>query len=621
MTEIEIRSLEGREFISYALAKPKGFTVADIFAFTALKYPNHRCLVYTGCERYKPSSVTFTELDILSNKVANWCFHNLSLEKQDCIALFMENRIEFVALWLGFCKAGVRVAFLNNTIKGEPLRHSIKICSAKYLIYGSELSSSVSLSNPNITTIEISSLLETNSNPTSNLIQSSSSTPINPRIREGIKFSDILGFIYTSGTTGLPKAVNISHIKYFAFSFGYKREPLCITDKDVVYSSGMPLYHSAACGIGTGMMIRYGSCQVIRKKFSSKEWLSDVRKYKATVFQYIGEICRYIYNAMENEHDVQNSLRFGCGNGLSTDIWHKFQTKFEIGSICEFYGATEGNGSFRNVVRVDNLKCGNLEGLGCVGKVNNPTIPFEDGKPKVRFLKYDVDSEELVRDEDGNFVDTDKSANEPGECVFPEIAGRLGTSFVGYTNKSASKKKMIQSKISVNGKEKTITYVRTGDLLSCDVNGWVKFVDRIGDTFRWKGENVSTSEVAAQLAKFIGAAEVLVYGVSVPGAEGRAGCAAVVLKEYKNIEEQINMLHSFAQQNLPSFACPLFYRVQKKAFVTGTFKHQKSVLKKEGIYCDNYSNDDKLFHANLKDKQCRLVTKEYIETAFPRIKL
>jgi len=233
-------------------------------------------------------------------------------------------------------------------------------------------------------------------------------------------------------------------------------------------SVGMPLYHSSAGGIGTRFVLHYGCCQVIKKRFSASSWLEDVRNYKVTVVQYIGELCRYVNNQPRSADDRINNIWLATGNGLSKEIWFDFQTRFEINKIIEFYGSTEGNGAFKNTVLLENLKKGNLEGIGCIGKIN----PKQ--KPPTRFVKYDVDADCLLRNQDGKLIDC--AFGEAGECLMPINSADPTSSFVGYTDSKASSKKLIR--------DSGIDYVRTGDMLSRNKKGWVKFVDRIGDTFR-----------------------------------------------------------------------------------------------------------------------------------------
>lgn len=364
-----------------------------------------------------------------------------------------------------------------------------------------------------------------------------------------------------------------------------------MSNTDVVYSSGMPLYHSSACGIGFGMVMHYGACQVLRKGFSASEWLSDVRKHKATVAQYIGELARYVTAQPARADDAANPLRLAMGNGLAPDVWESFQRRFGIAVIREFYGSTEGNGAFRNDVLLSDLEAGRTDGVGCVGRL----LPTNQNG--ARFVRYDVDEDELVRDAaSGGLVDCEPG--EPGECIIPVRASSALSSFVGYTNAEATKKKLVE--------DGGVTFARTGDLMLCTADKWVRFVDRIGDTFRHKGENVSTQEVAKELNRFPAVLESNVYGVQVPRQEGRAGMAALVFRDARlasaspdpeakrELAAALEGLLAHARDSLMSQAVPVFLRVQRATLTTQTFKHQKVQLRKDG--CDPAKvGDDALF--------------------------
>jgi len=558
------------EFLKAALAAPDGYTIADMFERMCDRVPENRALVYVGCELFPERSLSFRELDLLSNQVARWARFVESLQIGDTVALLMENRLEYIITWLGLCKAGIKIAFINNTIKQRPLAHSIAISKAKLVVFGLETAEAVQqvfrvlVRDHGIECVSQGGIVPFARSMDANVTKQPSQRMDRNEGRKGVRFDDVFGYVYTSGTTGLPKAVNVKHMKQWGFGSGYGR---VLSETDVLYSSGMPLYHSSAGGIGTGMVLHYGICQVIRRKFSASKWLDDIRKFKCTAVQYIGELCRFVIAQPPTEHDRDNELRLATGNGLSEEIWVEFQTRFGIDRIREFYGSTEGNGAFRVDVFLKNLEKGDYSGVGCCGTLKkNPQ--------GVRFLRYDIDRDELVKDKDGKYIDCE--LGEPGECVFPVDPSRPGSKFVGYSDPKASQKKLIE----IDG----TTYVRTGDLLIHTKDHFIKFVDRIGDTFRWRGENVSTNEVARELNRCDAVQETNVYGVSVPHAEGRAGMAAVVFREGQDEKIAVKHLHGHAKANLPSYAIPMFVRIQKGATeTTGTFKHKKTDLRKQGI--------------------------------------
>lgn len=535
------------------LNDPNGNSIADIFEETIDKNMNRTAFIYIGCKNYPESELTFSDLELSSNKVANFFLEKNY--KPKCVALYMQNCVEYVILWLGLCKAGIEIAFLNNGIKTDSLLHSIKVSKAEYVLYGKELEKQIEEIHLKIPKLSVSSgLLE---------ITCLNETRPKKNVRSQIKFTDVFGYVFTSGTTGLPKAVKMTHLKQFNFSRGYSS--FGISNKTVLYSSGMPLYHSSAGSIGTGLVLQFGSCQVLRNKFSASHWLLDILKYNVTAFQYIGEICRYILNYTKQNKETMRLLKenkqklkimFACGNGLSSEIWAEFQIMFNVNKILEFYGSTEGNGSFTNLIELKNLKNNDFSGIGCIGKVN------ERNKNRFRIIKYDIEKDKVILNIKGEVVDC--KVNEPGECLFPILNNLESTKFVGYTDKNSTNKKVLV--------DKNKPYFRTGDLLSVDEKGWIRFIDRIGDTFRWKGENVSTAEVASELVKSNLIQEVNVYGVKIPFLEGRAGCAALVLspKGLNNSLESFNdKFLKHAQDCLPSYSVPIFIRILKETQLTG----------------------------------------------------
>jgi len=332
----------------------------------------------------------------------------------------------------------------------------------------------------------------------------------------------------------------------------------------------LPLYHSAGGAMCVAAALRAGGAIALRRRFSASHFWDDVRRYDATAFQYIGEFCRYLLNQPEGARDRDHSLRFAIGNGLRPDIWEEFQKRFGIPRMVEFYGATEGNVA---MVNLDNK-------VGSVGK----RPPALVSAP--RLIRFDVEADEQIRGDDGLCIEC--RPDEVGELLgeIPKDPDAAQGRFEGYTSKQATEKKILRDVF-----EKGDTWFRTGDLLRCDAKGYFYFIDRIGDTFRWKGENVSTQEVAEALGVFPGVEIVNVYGVDVAGADGRAGMAALVVSDPKAFDGVA--FYRLVADSLPSYAAPVFVRLQTDAEVTGTFKLRKVDLQKEGY--DPESVKDALF--------------------------
>ncbi|KAJ8249378.1 hypothetical protein GJAV_G00234130 [Gymnothorax javanicus] len=365
-------------------------------------------------------------------------------------------------------------------------------------------------------------------------------------------------YIYTSGTTGLPKAAVVTQQKLWKVSL--LQATTGVTTEDVIYIT-LPLYHASGFMVGFTGAIERGATVVLKKKFSASQFWDDCRKYNISVILYIGEIMRYLSNTPKRENDRDHRVRLAIGNGMRADVWREFLSRFGDIRIVEFYGATEGNISLINYVGK----------IGAVGRVNffhRKAFPYT-------VLKYDVVREEPLRDHRGLCIEAAKG--EAGLLV-SRITER--TPFLGYAgNLQQTEKKRLRDVF-----QKGDLYFNTGDLLKIDHHGFIYFQDRIGDTFRWKGENVATTEVSDVLVTVDCIQEANVYGVSVPGHEGRIGMAAVALHE--GMEFDPVRVFSTVSSYLPTYARPRFIRIQDSLDVTGTFKHVKVKLVEEGFCPD-----------------------------------
>jgi fatty-acyl-CoA synthase len=379
------------------------------------------------------------------------------------------------------------------------------------------------------------------------------SEPDLPDVRGG----DVFLYIYTSGTTGLPKPAIIRHSRFTMAGIGLGAL-LGIGSDDVIYAP-LPLYHGESNFVGFSTAIRAGGCFASRRRFSAGEFLDDVRRHGATAFVYVGELCRYLLRQPPTPHDRDHRLRLAAGAGLRPDIWESFQQRFGIERIVEMYGMTEGNVNLMNL-------------SGRVGSVGRPHA-FQHHL--LCLARYDVAKQEPMRDGKGFLVPC--KVGEVGELL-GRITRKGYMPYEGYTDRSASEAKTVR-----NAFRRGDHYFRTGDLLRRDDRGYYYFVDRIGDTFRWKGENVSTQEVAEILNRAAGLVETNVYGVEVPGNEGRAGAAAVVL-DGDGFDGAAFYQH--AQRHLPPYAMPLFVRVVDAIETTGTLKQRKIQLQREGFDLD-----------------------------------
>ena len=506
--------------------------------------------------------VTYKELINGANRYSNWFIEN-GLEKGDVVALLMENRPEFLMAWIGIAQVGGTSALINTNLTGHALNHSLNISGSNNLILGTELLDNFKTTNDTIRNtfnvwVEGDSFHKEYNNLNLSLENLSENKPL---IDYSVTNDDIALYIYTSGTTGDPKAATITHRRLRLMLMGFC-SAVVPKKSDKVYNV-LPLYHSAGGIIAVGLALTTGASLVLKRKFSVKDFWPDVRKYNVTIFQYIGELCRYLLNAPVHELEQRHTLRVATGNGLRPDIWDEFKNRFKIKRILEFYGATEGNIS---LINYDGKS-------GAIGRVPG----YLKKMLNIEIVKFDVEKEEPIRDERGFCIPCE--IGEVGEAV-GEIQIDAGA-FDGYVDKQATQKKILRDVF-----KKDDQWFRSGDLLSRDRDGYFYFIDRIGDTFRWKGENVATSEVAHAFQGFKNILEVNVYGVDLPGNDGKAGMAALVANDDINLKD----LYFHLKSSLPGYAMPIILRVKKEIEITGTFKHKKIELVKEGYNPEDISD-------------------------------
>jgi fatty-acyl-CoA synthase len=364
--------------------------------------------------------------------------------------------------------------------------------------------------------------------------------------------------IYTSGTTGLPKAANISHFRLLEWSYWFAGM-MDTRPTDRMYNC-LPMYHSTGGVVAIGALLVNGGSVVIRPSFSASRFWDDVTASECTLFQYIGELCRYLVNTPSQPREAAHQLRLCCGNGLQPDIWEAFQQRFNIPQILEFYASTEGNVSLYN-----------CEGrTGAIGRVP----PFLSHSFPVALIRSD-ETGEPERDSNGFCIRCE--TDEPGEAIGKIAGGGEAphiSQFEGYTDPGASDTKVLRNVFATGD-----AWYRTGDLMRKDSAGFFYFVDRIGDTFRWKGENVSTAQVAQAICSCRGVRQAVVYGVAVPGTDGKAGMAAMVVDDAFDL----TAFRQHLAASLPFYAGPVFVRVGESLEMTGTFKPTKGQLVRDGF--------------------------------------
>ena len=553
---------------SKKLDKNKSLTVPDMIEESIDKFPNNIAI------EFEDKSYTYSDLDKESNQVANWAIKK-GYKTGDVVALLMENKPEFIFIWLGLSKLGITIACLNNNIKSKSLAHCIQTSKSKSLILSSDLIDNYSSAEDlidNQLSVYVSGDKVQGFENIDDDNEKNTNRP-NSSIRKTLTNSESLFYIYTSGTTGLPKASNFSHQK-FAVGSGLQMFSLNMKSTDKTYLV-LPLYHATGGVVGLGSTLFTGGTVVLRKKFSVEKFWEDCAKYNVTVITYIGELFRYLISAPKNEFEKQHNIRGMYGNGLRPDVWKVVQDRFGINNIIEFYGASEGNVSLTNV---DSR-------FGSIGRIP----PYAKNALPTKIVKFDVVNEKVVRNEDGFCIEC--GDDEAGEVIglIPN-EDKFSGKFEGYTDKEATAKKILKDVF-----EKGDQWFSSGDLLKRDKDGYYFFVDRIGDTFRWKSENVATSEVSEAISTFAGVKEANVYGVLVPGEDGRAGMASIVPGE----EFSINGLYEHLSQHLPKYSIPVFIRISKEIEVTGTFKYKKTDLVKDGF--DPSVVKDQMYYASTSE--------------------
>jgi fatty-acyl-CoA synthase len=502
--------------------------------------------------------LSYRALAMRSRRYARWALRQ-GIAKGDGVCLLMPNRPEYMAIWIGITAAGGTVGLINTNLIGQSLAHCIDIATPKHIIVATELAAAFGAARSLIKSpAKVWAYGEGTDWPRLDReIDAISDDPLTAAERPVLSIEDRALYIYTSGTTGLPKAANINHYRVMLASHAFAGviDP---KPSDRMYDC-LPMYHTAGGVVATGAMLLKGGSVVVRERFSAREFWDDVVRYDCTMFQYIGELCRYLTHAAPNPNEKKHRIRLVCGNGLRPDLWEQFKIRFGIPIILEFYGATEGN-----------VNIFNFEGKpGSVGRV--PW--FVAHRFPIEVVRYDVEKQQPVRNADGFCERCDH--DEPGEVIGKIVndPARPGNRFEGYASQGQNDHKILRDVF-----QKGDIWFRTGDLMRRDKRGYFYFIDRTGDTFRWKGENVSTSEVSEAINTFPGIVDANVYGVTIAGREGRAGMAAIVCRGGCDL----TALHAHLRERLPNYARPLFIRIQSEMEMTGTFKQKKVDLVKEG---------------------------------------
>jgi fatty-acyl-CoA synthase len=554
------RTLKAAEGVGHDVAR----TIADDVEATVDRGPDRPAFRFDGAEW------SYAQFDARCNQFAHWAKAQ-GLLRGDVVAMVLTNRPDYVAAWVGFAKVGVVTALINTNLTGGPLAHCVRVAQAKAVVVGSDtLDAYRAVAGQVEADPALWCLDGCGKEGVQNLAAALAAQPEtrpDASVRAGMTGADLAMFVYTSGTTGAPKAARMPHWRVMGMMRAFIGGGRGVSS-DRVYIT-LPLYHGTGGLCGVGFALQTGGCIILRKKFSASQFWEEAAREKATVFFYIGELCRYLINQPASPYETQHSIRLAVGNGLRQDVWEAFQPRFKIRKILEFYGSTEGNVSFLN-----------FDGkAGAVGRIPS----YLKKKLNVRVVKFDVESETPVRGPDGLCIEAD--ADEVGEAIGEIRSDEARFRFEGYSGDPKQTEKKIMRDVFAKGD----AWFRTGDLMRQDKDGYFYFIDRIGDTFRWKGENVSTNEVGDVIAQFPGVVEANVYGVKVGNLDGRAGMASLTLADGTAVEALRDLIHA----GLPAYARPVFIRVQQQIETTGTFKYRKVDLVEVGF--DPAKTDDPVY--------------------------
>jgi fatty-acyl-CoA synthase len=491
------------------------------------------------------------------NRYARWAL-SAGIEPGDTVCLFMPGRPEYIAAWLGITKVGGVAALINTKLVGLSLSHCINVADADHVILADSLAAVFETALPYLNRApKIWLHGHSNDAGIDAVLDAVEAGPLLPAERRAVGINDRALLIYTSGTTGRPKAASVSHRRIMNWG-GWFAGLTDASPEDRLYDC-LPVCHSVGGIVAPCSMLTAGASVVLSEKFSASEFWNEIVRWDCTLFQYIGELCRYLLKAAPSEYESVHRLRLACGNGLRGDIWEAFQARFAIPRILEFYAATEGNFSLYNV-----------EGRpGAIGRIP----PLLAHRFPAAIVRLDIEAGTPLRGEDGLCIPC--ARGEVGEAI-----GRIGNAgdgggrFEGYTDADETEKKILRDVLARGD-----AWFRTGDLMKLDESGFFHFVDRIGDTFRWKGENVATSEVNEAVLECVGVVEATTYGVEIPGVDGRAGMAAIVV----NDDFDFTALQHHLARRLPGYACPVFVRISEALDTTETFKQKKHQLVREGF--------------------------------------
>lgn len=529
--------------------KTRRISLGQQVAARAAEYPDSTAL------KFEDRQWTWSEFNAQANRYAHY-FEQCGIQRHDRVAVNMQNSPEMLFTVVAVAKLGAVSALINTSQTGDVLRHSLNVSEAKLIVVGPEQIEAMN-SVPDMLEQFAGKLLTHAPHGESGVpegyidvaAESADCSSDNLAVTDEITLADKAYLIFTSGTTGMPKASVLTFFRWYRGATGFGLMAMRLHEGDTIYCC-LPLYHNNALTITFGGAVVSGAATALVPKFSATRFWDDCRKYGVTSFTYIGELLRYLLNQPAKPDDKDHGVEKICGNGLRPDLWDEFKQRFGIDRVHEFYAASESPTGFVNIFNYDKT-CG-----------------WAPSGWEV--VEYDVDEDAVKRDANGNMIKVGRGGTG---LMIMQVTD--ATPYDGYTDAEASEKKLFRDVF-----KKGDCWFNSGDLIKKLGAGHIQFVDRVGDTFRWQGENVATTEVEAAITTWHQTEDSVVYGVEVPNRDGRCGMISYTIKAGETLDAKGFAAH--LREFLPKYAVPRFMRVQQAQALTGTFKHQKAVLKKEG---------------------------------------
>ena len=525
----------------------------------ARDYPNNKAILFEDVV------LTYKEFNDSVNRYTNY-FISLGLKKGDVVEILMTNRTELLILFSAIAKIGAISSMINTELRKKTLAYCMNLTPGKFIVIGEEcynafndIKSDLKLTvdqKPFFVPDSGDMAVPDGSDDLTKLVKDFSVD--NPSTTVNVKTLDPIAYIFTSGTTGLPKAAIVPHYRMLGGGVSFGVLAAEFTTDDIIYIC-LPFFHATALCTGWSAAMLTGGAVAVGRKFSVTRFWDEIRKYDATAFSYIGEICRYLMNQPSNLDDSKNTVKTVIGNGLLPEIWIGFKKRFNIPKIVEFYGSSEGNVAFSNLLNFD-CTAGTTSGVYAI-------------------VEYDIENDRPIRNENGRMKRV--GIGETGLLITKSQKPYI---FIGYTDKKETEAKLFHNVL----KEGDVWF-NTGDLVRDQGCIHIQFIDRLGDTFRWKGHNVSTTEVEEILNVHDNILMSCVYGIKLPLTDGRAGMAAIIPKS--SVEDfDLKELAENIRENLSSYVIPIFLRFKSNLPITATFKFKKVKLKSEGFDIENVND-------------------------------